>query len=174
MQHLQIGILGGGQLGLMTAQANAKRKGLNLDLHFLDKNKQASCSFLGKLGAFTIGDVQNKREVVALRTRDLKHPVAIDTVFLAKHPIHHLKVGNDRVVILTNKAGESRVYESSDTQFKSWNGESLLTDAQGKRWQVAEAQLTHSETQSQLKRYPSHQSFLFGWHAQFPNTQLVK
>ncbi len=60
MSKLKIGILGGGQLGLMTAQANAQRPDLHLELHFLDKNPAAPCSHLPH---FTVGDVQNAQTV---------------------------------------------------------------------------------------------------------------
>jgi len=116
----------------------------------------------------------NKREVVALRSPDLKDPVAIDTVFLAKHPIYQMDLGNDSVVILTTRTGESRVYQSGDARFRSWNEGTEIRDAQGEVWHVREAGLIHTESKRQLRRYPSHQSFWFGWHAQFPETRLIR
>lgn len=60
MKMIQLGILGGGQLGLMTHQAKEKNKDLGIDLHFLDKNPACSCS---SLPGFTAGDVQDPEKV---------------------------------------------------------------------------------------------------------------
>ncbi len=114
----------------------------------------------------------NKREVVALRTEDPKTAVAIDTKFLRNTPVYHLKVGKDSVVILTTQGGESRVYQTSGQTIRSWNGRDTATDQTGKQWTLREDALVNSN--SKLPRYPSHQSFWFGWYAQFPKTRLIK
>ncbi len=115
----------------------------------------------------------NKRQVVALRSHDKTHPVAIDIEFLKKTPVYSLKVGGDDVVILTTLKGASRVYQAKDHTFKSWNGQGKVTDANGEKWTVSESGLTHAK-KGTLARYPSHQSFWFGWVAQFPKTRLIK
>lgn len=114
----------------------------------------------------------NKREVVALRAHDGSSPIALDVEFLKKNRIYSVKVGKDQVVVITTRIGESRVYESDRISFKKWNDSSLLTDASGSSWTLTEAALVNGDRQ--LKRYPSHQSFWFGWKAQFPETRLVK
>lgn len=116
----------------------------------------------------------NKREVVALRTDDLKDPTALDTEFLKKNPVYSLKVGDTPLVILTNKHGESRVYESGERTFSSWDGNRKAKDKHGINWQVTEAGLIHPSSKKVLARHPSHQSFWFGWRAQFPETRLIQ
>ena len=113
----------------------------------------------------------NKREVVALRKSDPATAVAVDTEFLKAHPVYHLKVGDDSVVILTTKTGESRVYQANGHTLKSWDGKMTARDEKGGAWQLTEQGLTQSKTV--LPRYPSHQSFWFGWRAQFPKTRLI-
>ena len=116
----------------------------------------------------------NKREVLALRADDGSNPVAIDTAFLRGHPVYQLTVGQDRVVVLTTPSGESRVFEAGGTRFESWDGSATARDTQGRDWQMDESELRHQDSQQKLPRYPSHQSFWFGWHAQFPDTQLIQ
>ena len=114
----------------------------------------------------------NKREVVALRTAEGGLPVAIDTRFLKRHPVHGIRHGDEDLVILTNSVGESRVYRSGGFKFAKWNGGDRVTDTAGHQWIVREDALTRED--KRLERYPSHQSFWFGWRAQFPKTKLVK
>lgn len=114
----------------------------------------------------------NKREVVALRTEDPATAVAIDTKFLKSNPVYHLKVGQDAVVILTTKTGESRVYKTGGRVMKSWDGNFTVKDKKGGSWLLTEQSL--SKSSEVLSRYPSHQSFWFGWQAQFPKTRLIQ
>ena len=116
----------------------------------------------------------NKREVVALRTDDPKSAVAIDTEFLKRNPVYHLEVSGERVVVLTNSTGESRVYDSGQIEFGSWDGQNAATDRSGGQWRLDEQALSQADSATTLKRYPSHQSFWFGWQAQFPETRLIK
>ena len=116
----------------------------------------------------------NKREVVALRNKEPKSAVAIDTKFLKKNPIYATKVGTDQVVIITTPAGESRVYQTSGQVFKKWDGWQTLQDKDGNDWTLSENALQQSNSNKTLPRYPSHQSFWFGWHAQYPETKLIR
>ena len=115
----------------------------------------------------------NKRQVVALRSHDKTNPVAIDTQFLKKNPVYSVKVGADHVVILTTPQGASRVYQAKNHKFISLNDQGEVIDQHGERWKISESELIHS-SQEALVRYPSHQSFWFGWVAQFPKTRLIK
>lgn len=116
----------------------------------------------------------NKREVVALRTEDPKSAVAIDTEFLKKNRIYPTKIGGDEVVVVTTPKGESRVYQTSGQVFQKWDGWKNLTDKNGKKWTLTEDSLQEAGSPKALPRYPSHQSFWFGWQAQFPDTKLIK
>ena len=112
----------------------------------------------------------NKAEVVALR--DDKQQLAVSAQFLRKHPVYSDALGDETFVVLTNSAGANRVYRSGETKFKSWDGLSVATDSEGKKWQVTEDKL--SSGSKSLQRMPSHRGFWFGWHAQYPETRLVK
>lgn len=116
----------------------------------------------------------NKREVVALRNEEPKSAVAIDTNFLKKTPLYLTNVGKDKVVIVTTKGGESRVYQVKDSTFTQFDGWNTLTDSKGKSWTLTEEALVKDGTKLQLPRYPSHQSFWFGWQAQYPETKLIR
>lgn len=115
----------------------------------------------------------NKREVVALRTDAPDAAVAIDTHFLKKNRIYPVSVGPDRVVIITTPGGESRVYETAGQTFKKWDGFATLVDSEGQSWKLSEAALKKEVGGESLMRYPSHQSFWFGWQAQFPKSRLI-
>ena len=114
----------------------------------------------------------NKREVVALRDRDGTDPLAIDTRFLSRHPVYMFKQGGQQLVALTNSVGETRVYRSKGFTFATWNGGNQVMDTKGQAWEVDESGLRRKG--EILTRYPSHQSFWFGWRAQFPKTRLIK
>ena len=116
----------------------------------------------------------NKREVVALRNGEPDSAVAIDTEFLKKNRIYPTNVGSDKVVIITTPAGESRVYQTSGQVFKKWDGYQNLQDKDGQTWTLSEDSLQLASSGKTLPRYPSHQSFWFGWQAQFPKTRLIK
>ena len=115
----------------------------------------------------------NKREVVALRTDKPSSAVAVDTEFLKKNRIYSLKVERDSVVIITTPAGESRVYETKGQVFKKWDGQKELVDSKGAGWTLTESSLQKNGSDESLARYPSHQSFWFGWQAQFPESRLI-
>lgn len=112
----------------------------------------------------------NKSEVVALR--DDNQQLALSADFLLQHPVYEDVLGDQAFVILTNAEGANRVYRSDGTKFKSWDGSKIATDSNGQQWQVSEDKL--SSSLKSLDRMPAHRVFWFGWHAQFPETRLVK
>jgi len=116
----------------------------------------------------------NKREVVALRNQEGGDPLAIDTQFLKKNPVYGVKHGETAVIILTTAQGESRVYEAGDNTFKKWISSKTIVDDSGNEWLLNESSLSLVGGEKSLARYPSHQSFWFGWKAQFPKTRLIK
>ncbi len=116
----------------------------------------------------------NKREVLALRGQDGSSPVALDTEFLKKNPLYTVKVGDDTVVIVTTPSGETRAFNAKGIVFTKWDGDSYLTDESGTVWWLTESYLKKRGAHDKLRRYPSHQSFWFGWHAQYPETRLIQ
>jgi hypothetical protein len=113
----------------------------------------------------------NKAEVLALRAKG--EALAISAEFLATRPVYQLRMGGVNMVVLTDTSGANRVYEAKDTTFTSWDSTTTARDCLGKAWRMDEAQLTATSGES-LKRLPAHRAFWFGWHAAFPQTQLVK
>ena len=117
----------------------------------------------------------NKREIVALRNTEKNSAVAIDTEFLKKKRLYNLNVGKDKVLIVTTPEGESRVYNTNGHSFASWNNWDSLVDKAGAQWELTENEIKSKGTaEKSFPRYPSHQSFWFGWNAQFPNARLIK
>jgi hypothetical protein len=115
--------------------------------------------------------LKNKQEVLTLLLGG--EAAAFDISFLRKNSLHHDKVGGLSVAVLTDRSGANRVYNSGAMVFSQWNQESLLTDKQGRTWKVTEDALIgpHEE---RLPRLAAHRAFWFGWHAQFPNTRLIR
>ena len=115
--------------------------------------------------------LKNKREVLALFLG--REPLAFDTAFLEKNPLHHNTAGGRAVVILTDESGANRVYDATDVTFSEWDGGGTLTDDKSVIWQVTENALV-GPAGEERERLPAHRAFWFGWHAQFPNSRLVK
>jgi len=117
--------------------------------------------------------LKNKQQVFALRFDEtLEEQLAIDTHYLAEHPVYHDQIGEQHLVILTDKTGASRAYDPQGHRFVSWDGDSKVIDDQGTVWRLTEAALTNDQGQT-FPRLPAHRAFWFGWHAAYPRTRLV-
>ena len=112
----------------------------------------------------------NKDEVLAFRNQEQQLAIAI--TYLAKKGIHHDKLGEQNIVVLSSRNGASRAYDSDGTTFASWDGANQAIDSTGKKWTVLEDSLVSEG--KKLARMPSHNAFWFGWVSQFPKTRLVK
>ena len=118
--------------------------------------------------------LKNKREILALRFPAApKQQLAIDTEFLNKNPLYMNRVGPQKFIVLTDKSGANRVYDPKEVSFSSYDGESILSDRQGRKWVLSESKLT-ADTGETLKRLPYHRAFWFGWRAAYPQTKLIK
>jgi hypothetical protein len=116
----------------------------------------------------------NKAEVLALRFAEKPDEVlAISADFLARHRVHHERIGARRFVVLTDTSGANRVYETGGLRFAGWDGEQRATDSRGRSWQVREDGLAGPAGQK-LARLPAHRVFWFGWYSAYPHTRLVK
>ncbi len=118
--------------------------------------------------------LNNKSEVLALRFPDQPkiRPIAHASSFLRGNPVYQGKAGRVNYVILTDKSGASRVYETKEERFTSWDQDQTAKDESGTIWKVTEAGLIGPNDQ-RLPRLPAHRAFWFGWHAQYPETHLV-
>jgi len=118
--------------------------------------------------------LKNKDSVLALRFGpEPNDKVAFSNHFLVKKPIVHYTHGKQKVVIITDKSGASRAYDSGAYTFDKWDQDISLTDKQGGVWKVTESSLTNADGKA-LFRFPSHDAFWFGWHSAYPETKLIK
>ena len=116
----------------------------------------------------------NKREILALRFAAAPdQQLAIDTEFLKKNPLYTGKIGAQEFIVLTDKSGANRVYDPQSIKLVDYDQAGAVTDDQGNQWKVEESRLVGAGDK-QLKRLPYHRAFWFGWHAAFPQTQLIK
>ena len=116
----------------------------------------------------------NKAEVLALRLAGAPgEALAVAADFLAANPVYQGRIGSTEFVVLTDRSGANRVYESQGVRFAEWDQQATVRDAAGGVWQMGEGLLT-SATGRVLKRLPAHRAFWFGWHAAYPATRLVK
>ena len=116
----------------------------------------------------------NKQEVLALRFPAAPNQqLAIDTKFLAENPLYKGKIGQQEFIVLTDESGANRVYDPKGISFKEYDQEQTAIDDQGNEWKVQEGYLLNGDD-NKLNRLPYHRAFWFGWHAAFPETQLIK
>ncbi len=119
----------------------------------------------------------NKAEVLALKNNS--EQLAIASAFLNKQPVFQTKLGDQRLLVLTDGTGANRVYQlgpdgSGGPEFVSWDSnKSRALDKAGRVWQVTESHLQREPGQI-IKRYPAHRAFWFGWVAAYPDTRLIK
>ena len=122
----------------------------------------------------TDGRLANKAEILALQLPgESDEVVAIDTAFLAAHPVHHDALGDRDVVVLTDASGANRVYATEGARFAAFDGDAAVTDASGATWTLTEAALLGPEG-AERERLPAHRAFWFGWQAVHPDTRLVR
>ena len=117
--------------------------------------------------------LNNKDEVLALIFPDhSKETMAISASFLQDKPIYVDRLGSLEFVVLTDSSGANRVYEANNRSFKTYDQDVTLIDSEGMTWMLSENELKSGDLA--LARLPAHRAFWFGWHAAFPDTQLVK
>lgn len=115
----------------------------------------------------------NKDEVLIVRTEGYKEdPLAIAAKFLTRNPVYHDRVGGTKFVVLTDKSGGNRVYESKGYQFDEIH-QKEVKDSKGDVWQIEEEQLIAKDGRI-LQRLPYHRIFWFAWYNTYKNTRLVK
>ncbi len=118
--------------------------------------------------------LRNKDEVLALILPEHPdQPLAIWVRFLDKNKLHHDQIGSVELVVLTDKSGASRVYETRGRRFKRWDREQTAVDSVGTVWTLSESSLRSTEGEL-LLRLPAHRAFWFGWYGAYSHTRLVK
>ena len=119
--------------------------------------------------------LKNKQEVLALTfPASPQEQLAIDTDFLNKNPLYKDKIGQQKLIVLTDSSGANRVYDPKDINFVSYDRDSTVIDSDGHTWQMSEDKLVSPNSDISLHRLPYRRAFWFGWYAAFPDTRLVK
>lgn len=122
---------------------------------------------------FKDGRLNNKAEVLGLLFAEHPDkPLAISADYLSKHPVHHDRVEDVEFVVLTDRSGANRVYQSEGVTFVSWNQSSEVVDAKGETWNLSEESLMTTDGRT-LLRLPAHRAFWFGWYSAYSHTRLV-
>ena len=117
--------------------------------------------------------LKNKDEVLALTFPQVSHQtMAIAADFLADNPVYHGNLEAKQFVVFTDDSGANRVYETGGKRFQSYDLNNVVTDSEGRQWQLSEDGLSHDNLI--LARLPAHRAFWFGWHSAFPDTVLIK
>ena len=117
--------------------------------------------------------LKNKDEVLALVfPKHSSKTMAISADYLGKTPIYSNSMDKLTFVVLTDRTGANRVYETRGVSFVDYDRESAVTDNDGRVWNLSEDKL--SLDGAELARLPAHRAFWFGWHAAYPDTVLVK
>ncbi len=118
--------------------------------------------------------LKNKQEIFAVMlSGHADKPLAISTDFLSANPLYQDRIGNTRFVVLTDRSGANRLYESGDVEFKTWDGNTDVIDIASRRWTVTEDAL-ESSSGVKLHRLPAYRAFWFGWFSAYPHTRLIK
>lgn len=114
----------------------------------------------------------NKSEVVVLRSEGYESdPLAISAKYLKKNKVYHDHVGDISFVVLTDKGGSNRVYQTDGQAFEKYvNNEAV--DDKGGVWIANEEALTHTDGRK-LERLSAHRIFWFAWYNTYPETRLV-
>ena len=120
----------------------------------------------------------NKDEVLVLLLDTAaggRRPVAIAADFLARNRLYETVQAGRRVVVVTSRAGANRVYDAGGVRFERAAGDGRLVDAAGGVWRVtAEALVAEQDAERRLPRVAARRAFWFGWHAQYPQTVLIR
>ena len=117
--------------------------------------------------------LKNKDEVLIVRAGDYqKNPLAISAKFLARKNVYQDQIGDTKFVVLTDKSGGNRVYESNDIKFKKMK-DGKVNDSKGIIYEITEEQLIGSNGTT-LDRLPYHRIFWFAWYNTYKDTRLVK
>ena len=118
--------------------------------------------------------LKNKDEVLALVFPEApEETLAIAQDYLLENPLHHDRVGDVDLVVLTDASGGNRVYATEGVRFESWDRQMTAVDSTGATWKLTESALEGPDGRT-LSRLPSQRVFWFGWLASYPQTRLVK
>jgi hypothetical protein len=126
--------------------------------------------------------LKNKAEVLTLLLREPgadsqgpRRALALSAEFLKRNPLHQVAFAGHDLVIVTSSAGANRVYQApSGVRFRRRKTPDVLEDTDGREWRPGERALEGPEPHLAGARLPARRTFWFAWHAQFPDTELIR
>ncbi|MGB3149191.1 MAG: DUF3179 domain-containing protein [Maribacter sp.] len=117
--------------------------------------------------------LKNKDEILSIRLPKVSPDnIAISSKFLQKNPVYNSKIAEIPFTVFTDKSGAHRVYFTKDLKFNTYDRDNIVYDSTGKKWKLQEERMI-SENGKELRRFPSHNAFWFGYKAAFPKTKLI-
>ena len=117
--------------------------------------------------------LRNKSEVLGLRLGPDQSPLAISIESLNPMNFFEGRFGGVSIIVLRDQWGIIRVYQvESLLGYGDWDGGGRYIDSKGQSWRLEEDGLL-GKGGKRLPRLPSHRAFWFGWHAAYPETELI-
>ena len=116
--------------------------------------------------------LKNKDEVLIVRVGE--EPLAIAAKFLENHRVYQDRSGDVSFVVVTDRSGANRVYESAGIMFERSPDGRVVFAKDGSQWTATEDALVSQDSTKRFKRLPAHRAFWFGWFADHPEVRLVK
>ena len=118
--------------------------------------------------------LKHKQSILAIKLPEYPgKELAISVKFLKKNPLYSGNIDNTNFVVLTDKTGANRVYETKGNRFTNFDQNNTVTDQLGGTWTLYENRLEHTNGKT-LLRIPTYNAFWFGWKAAYPDTKLIK
>ncbi len=121
--------------------------------------------------------LRNKDEVLAMRfprTDGGDDALAISAAFLKRNRLYQTRFAGRDLVVITSQHGANRVYAASGVRFAQLVDDVHVRDAEGNVWEAREDALVRADQPEQgMPRLPAFRAFWFGWHAQYPETELI-
>ena len=112
------------------------------------------------------GAAPSERDALAIRASLLEK---------RENRLYHTSLSGLDLVVVTGDDDAHRVYAAGDTRFVGLDRDGRVRDADGGLWTLTEAALVPEAREATGKmRLPAWLSFWFAWHAQYPDTELVK
>lgn len=115
--------------------------------------------------------LRNKSEVLVLPWAN-NPKVSISAELLKRKPLYQTKISDKSILVVTDSTGANRVYLTG-VDFAKQESETKLLDKSGRRWNVTEDKIQCISTKVKAPRLAAHRAFWFGWHAAYPNGQLI-
>jgi hypothetical protein len=125
--------------------------------------------------------LRNKAEVLGVLLKPAgaadgrPRALAVSAQLLRRRPLYPLAFAGHSLLVVTSPQGANRVYATDGRRLVGGGAWDELRDEGGMAWAVHEDALRPASASAPaFPRVPARRAFWFGWHAQFPDTELVK